>query len=155
MELKNWNIRHYDERQWWLWRNSIIGLNSETSQFLLLNLVHNRKLMLNAPTLHCAQPFCIAPCLVHLFCSLAVKNLSCTWAWWWLTARKIFVNKGAQITRQDGVPLKLSQKVIRQLKWKNEPGTWDTTQTLYVRLKVTIFLHLRPNRMTRSISPRS
>ena len=47
---------------------------------------------------------------------------------------------------------KLSQKVIRQLRWKNEPGTWDTTKTLYVRLKVTIFLYLRPNRMTRSRS---
>ena len=95
-------------------------------------------------------PFCIAPCLVHLFCSLTVENylvLEPDDDWQ-------RVNKRAQITRQDDVPLKLSQKVIRQLRWKNEPGTWDTTQTLYVRvrLKVTIFLYLRPNRMTRSRS---
>ena len=26
---------------------------------------NNRKLMLTAPTVHCALPFCIAPCSVH------------------------------------------------------------------------------------------
>ena len=37
---------------------------------------------------------------------------SCTWAWWWLRGRKIFVYEAMEITRQDDTPIKPYQAVI-------------------------------------------
>ena len=37
-------------------------------------MVHNKRLKLTAPTLHCVVPLCIAPCLVHLVGSAVVER---------------------------------------------------------------------------------
>ena len=81
---------------------------------------------------------------------------SCIWAWWWLRARKIFVYEAIEITRQDDIPIRLHQKVMRKSRWENKPEIKHATQTIakiiYVRLKVTVSLYLSPNNMARSRS---
>ena len=36
-------------------------------------MAYSKQLMLTLPTVHCALPFCIAPCLVHLVSSAVVE----------------------------------------------------------------------------------
>ena len=36
-------------------------------------MAYSKQLMLTLPTVHCALPFCIAPCLVHLVGSAVVE----------------------------------------------------------------------------------
>ena len=109
----------------WLHWEVMNMFHCKWTQFPPHNEVYNKKLMLTAPTVHCALPFRIALCSVQFGWLGCCWTRSCTWVWRWLRGRKIFVYEAFEIAKQDGIIIHPYQKVIRYSRWKHKPATVD------------------------------
>ena len=81
---------------------------------------------------------------------------SCTWAWCWLRALKIFVYEVIEITRQIRIKMLPLKTIIWWSNMAHKEATRVETQrvatTIYVRFKVTICLYLSPNNRASNLS---